>query len=140
MPVQIYVNFNGNCREAIEFYTDVFGAEKPKIMLFGDAPSQGGYPLTEETKNMVMHATLDIKGSTVMFSDILPGMPFVAGNNISLMVGSNDMDEIKSMFNKLKIGGTVGMDLQETFWSKCYGFVTDKYGIGWQLNYFNEQG
>ena len=45
------------------------------------------------------------------------------------------MDEIKSIFNKLKEGGTVSMELQETFWSKYYGFVVDKFGIGWQVNY-----
>lgn len=62
-------------------------------------------------------------------------MPFVEGNNISLAVVNKNMDEIKSIFNKLKEGGTVVMDLQETFWSKLYGQVTDKFGIIWQLNY-----
>ena len=138
MPVQAYINFNGNCREAVEFYAEVFKTEKPQIMLYGDAPSDEGFPLTEETKNLVMHTTLKIKGSTVMFSDVPPGMPFVAGNNISLIIDSKDMDEIKSMFNKLKAAGTVGMDLQETFWSKCYGFVTDKFGVGWQFNFDSE--
>ena len=70
-----------------------------------------------------MHTRLNISGSNVMFSDVFPGMPFIAGNNISLAVVSKDMDEIKSLFNKLKEGGTVGMELQETFWSKCYGQI-----------------
>lgn len=139
MAVQAYINFNGNCREAVEYYSEVFGTEKTKIMLYGDTPPDPGFPLTEETKNMVMHTFLNIKGSMVMFSDVPPGMPFVVGNNISLVVSSKDMDEIKSVFNKLKVGGTVGMELQETFWSKYYGFVTDKFGIGWQLNYDSGQ-
>jgi uncharacterized glyoxalase superfamily protein PhnB len=42
---------------------------------------------------------------------------------------------IYTLFNKLKEGGTVNMDLQETFWSKCYGSVTDKFGIQWQLSH-----
>ncbi|GBF33903.1 PhnB protein [Desulfocucumis palustris] len=135
MAVQVYINFKGNCREAVEYYSEVFGTEKPKIMLFGDMPPDPGFPLTEHTKNLVMHTFLNIKGSMVMFSDVPPDMTFVAGNNISLVVSSKDMDEIKSIFDKLKAGGTVGMELQETFWSKCYGFVTDKFGIGWQLSY-----
>ena len=44
---------------------------------------------------------------------------------------------MKSLFHKLKEGGTVGMELQETFWSKCYGSLTDKFGIGWQFSYDN---
>jgi PhnB protein len=138
MSIQTYINFNGNCREAVEFYAEAFGTGKPKVMLFGDMPSNDGFPITEETKNLVMHAELKIKESTVMFSDVPPGMPFTVGNNISLIMGSKDMDEIKSIFNKLKTGGTVVMDLQETFWSKYYGYLIDKFGIGWQLSHESE--
>lgn len=134
MGIQSYLNFNGNCREAVEFYAEVFQTEKPQIMLFGDMPSSE-FPLDEETKKLVMYAEIKIKESTLMFSDAAPGMPLVVGNNISLMFSSKDMDEIKTIFDKLKVGGNVVMELQETFWSKCYGFVIDKFGIGWQLNY-----
>ena len=135
MAINVYLNFKGNCREAVEFYADAFGAEKQKIMTFGDAPSNPEFPVSEAAKNLVMHTFLNIKGSMVMFSDVPDGMPFTAGNNISLVISSKDVDEVKAMFNKLKVGGTIHMDLQETFWSKCYGFVTDKFGIGWQLSH-----
>jgi PhnB protein len=135
MPITVYLIFNGNCREALEFYAQVFGSEKPQIMSFGDAPPDLNNNLPEEAKNLVMHAELSISGSKVMFSDTYPGMPFTAGNNISLTVISKDMDEIRSWFNKLKEGGTVEMDLQQTFWSKLYGSLTDKFGIPWQLSH-----
>ncbi|MFI8494086.1 VOC family protein [Peribacillus butanolivorans] len=135
MSVDVYINFNGNCREAVEFYAQVFGTETPQIMTFGETPPNPEFPLPEEAKNLVMHTRLNIEGSNVMFSDVFPGMPFVEGNNISLAVVNKNMDEIKSIFNKLKEGGTVVMDLQETFWSKLYGQVTDRFGIIWQLNY-----
>ncbi|MFE0505348.1 VOC family protein [Peribacillus butanolivorans] len=135
MSVDVYINFNGNCREAVEFYAHVFGTETPQIMTFGETPPNPEFPLPDEAKNLVMHTRLNIEGSNVMFSDVFPGMPFVEGNNISLAVVNKNMDEIKSIFNKLKEGGTVVMDLQETFWSKLYGQVTDKFGIIWQLNY-----
>lgn len=139
MAVNVYINFNGNCREAVEFYNQVFGTEQPKIMTFGEAPPNPKFNLSEETRNLVMHAQLNINGSQVMFSDIFPGRPFIAGNNISLAIVSGNMEEIKSIFHKLKKGGTVSMDLQETFWSKCYGYITDKFGISWQLSYNNGQ-
>lgn len=138
MSVQAYINFNGNCREAVEFYTDVFGVEEPLIMSYKDMPEDGDFPLTEETKDLVLHSTLFIEGSNVMFSDIPPGMSFVTGSNINLMITNNDMDNIKSTFNKLKVDGIVGMELQETFWSKLYGYVTDKFGVGWQFDYDDE--
>ncbi|NLP41602.1 MAG: hypothetical protein GX348_05280 [Veillonellaceae bacterium] len=73
-----------------------------------------------------------------MFSDVCPGMPFIAGNNISLTISSTNTGEIRSAFNKLKEGGSVEMDLQETFWSKLYGYLVDKCGIYWQFSYRRE--
>lgn len=135
MAIDVYMNFNGNCREAVEFYAVVFGTEKPEIMTFGETPPNPDYELPEEAKDLVMHTRLNISGSNVMFSDVFPGQPFVAGNNITLAFVGDDLDEIKSVFDKLKEGGTVGMELQETFWTKCYGQLTDKFGVIWQFNY-----
>jgi PhnB protein len=137
MSVDVYLNFNGNCREAVEFYAQVFGTGQPHIMSFGETPPNPEFPLPEEAKDLVMHSRLNIQGSNVMFSDVFPGMPFVAGNNISLAIVSKNIDDVKSLFDKLKDGGKVGMELQETFWSKCYGSLTDKFGIEWQFNYDN---
>ena len=135
MSIDVYFNFNGNCREAVEFYAHVFGTEQPQIMTFGEAPPNPEYPLPEEAKDLVMHTRLNIQGSNVMFSDVFPGMPFVHGNNITLAIVSKSIDEVKSLFANMKEGGTVVMGLQETFWSQCYGQVTDKFGIEWQFNY-----
>lgn len=142
MAVNVYISFNGNCREAVAFYAEVFGTEKPKIMAYGempygDMPPNPEFALPEEAKNLVMHTMLNISGSNVMFSDCLPGGPFVAGNNISLVIVTKNIDEVKSLFDKLKEGGKVGMELQETFWTKCYGSLTDKFGIEWQFSYDN---
>ncbi|ARK29759.1 VOC family protein [Halalkalibacter krulwichiae] len=134
MAIDVYINFNGNCREAVEFYADVFGTEKPQFMTFKDAPPNPEYPLPEEANDLIMHTRLMINGSTVMFSDVFPGSPFIQGNNISLTVVHEDQATIQSYFNKLKEGGKVGMELQETFWSKCYGSVRDQYGVEWQLS------
>jgi len=135
MAIGVYINFNGNCRQAVEFYAQVFDMEKPQIMTFGDTPPNPEFVLPEEAKKLVMHALLNIDGSSIMFSDVFPGSPFVQGDNITLVIVSKNIDEIKSLFNKLKERGNIVMDLQETFWSKCYGSLTDKFGIGWQFSY-----
>ena len=133
MAVVAYINFKGNCREAVTFYADVFGAQAPKIMTYGE--QQSDYPMSEVMKNMVMHTELNILGTTVMFSDTFDDEHFKVGNNISLTLVSDDAEALKSAFNKLKMGGHVNMELQQTFWSSLYGFVTDKYGIGWQVSH-----
>ncbi|WNQ09204.1 VOC family protein [Paenibacillus aurantius] len=134
MSVDVYLNFNGNTREAVEFYAEVFGLEVPKMMTFGEIPPNPEYALPEAAKDMIMHTRLTISGSNVMFSDVFPGMPFVVGNNITLAYVTESEEEIRSVFDRLKEGGSVNMELQETFWSKCYGMLTDRFGVQWQFN------
>ena len=132
--VNAYLNFGGNALEAVNFYADAFHAEKQKVMRFGDVPGDPGFLMSDETKKRVMHTFLVIGGSQVMFSDVPEGMPLAMGNNISLVVGFKDREDLKNVFEKLRAGGAVRMDLQETFWTKCYGYVVDRFGVGWQLS------
>lgn len=134
MAVEVYFNFEGNCREAIGFYANAFGVESPRMMTFGEAPPNPEYPLPEELKDLIMHARMNVGGSRLMFSDTFPGHPYSVGSNITLAYQGKTEDEVRTVFNKLSDGGTIVMDLQETFWSKLYGQVTDKFGTIWQVN------
>jgi PhnB protein len=138
LAVDAYINFNGNCREAVEFYADVFQAGKPQFMTFGEAPPDPDYSMPEEAKDLIMHTHLMVEGSRIMFSDVFPDMPFSQGNNISLSVSNKDEERLRSYFEKLQLGGHVNMDLQKTFWSRLYGSVTDRFGIEWQVNHEDE--
>lgn len=135
MAVNVYLTFNGNCREAVEFYAKAFHTEAPQIMTFGEAPQNPAYILPEQAKMLVMHSELNIAGGRIMFSDTFPGNPFTVGNNISVAVVSSNVEDLKTYFNNMKEGGMVTMEIQETFWSKCFGMLTDKFGIGWQFSH-----
>jgi PhnB protein len=136
VAIEAYINFKGNCREAVEYYSQVFKTEKPKFMTFGDMPQglEAKFVLPDNLKGWIMHTQLTIHGSILMFSDVFPDMPFTVGNNISLVIVSGNKEELEQSFSELKAGGTVKMELQETFWSKCYGFITDKFGVNWQFS------
>ncbi|MNI82098.1 hypothetical protein D3C73_1387730 [compost metagenome] len=69
-----------------------------------------------------------------MFSDTFPGMPFVEGNNVNLAVVTETEEELLKYWDKLKAESTIEMELQETFWSKYYGSLVDKFGIHWLFN------
>ena len=90
--------------------------------------------LAEKDKDLIMHAELDIYGSMLMLSDVTDDWPLKIGNNISLLLTLEDQTLIDQIFIKLAEGGDVVMPLQQTFWSKRYGFVIDRFGIGWQLS------
>lgn len=135
MPVVAYMIFNGNCREAVDYYADVFNAGKPDIMKFGDMPPEEGYELPEDAKDMVMHASIKVHGSEVMFSDGMPGSTVPFGKNINLTVVSDNLEEMTAEFNRMAEDGKVMMGLQKTFWSPAYGALEDKFGVEWQFSY-----
>ena len=134
MPVNPYITFNGNCREAVTHYAAVFETEPPRLLAFGDMPEDPGFPIPEEAKKRIMHTNLTICGSTVMFSDLFPGMEYTVGNHMSLAVVTDDRAKIERYFHQLSEGGTVEMELQKTDWSPLYASLIDRYGISWQLN------
>ncbi len=135
MALQLFISFDGDCREAVAFYAKAFKTGTPKFMTYGEAPPDPEMALDEKDKHLIMYTDLSIEGTTVMFCDNPPGMPFEKGNNISLTIVTKDEKEIKRLFHELGAGGEVVMELQETFWSNLYGMVTDKFGITWQFSH-----
>jgi PhnB protein len=134
MAMDFFVFFNGNCREAVEFYAQVFETPAPQFMMYGQAPPSPDDPVPEEVQNLILYTSLPINGSNIMFADNTPGLPFVKGNNVTLVYGSKNVEDIQTFFARLKAGGTVHMELQTTFFSPCYGMLTDKYGLMWHFS------
>lgn len=135
MPINPYLNFDGNTREAVEFYARALETEPPQFMTFADGGESPDYPLPAEARDRIMHTRLDVDGTPLMFSDTFPGMPpLTVGNNFSLTITGRDGEKMARRFSALAQGGEVIMPLQETSWSKMYGQVRDKYGVEWQFS------
>jgi len=132
MTFDVFLNFDGDCREALEFYAGVFGLPMPdQIMTYDQIP---GSDFGTGNEGRVTYANLPIFGSNIMFSDCPAGSKFVKGTNITLTLGTADGEEIKRIFDALAAGGEVAMPLGKTFFSELYGMVTDKFDITWQLS------
>ncbi len=136
MLLEMFINFDGNCREALEFYSKVFKTEIGNLMTYSDAPPDPDYPVSEADKDRIMYAGIQFGNMVAMFMDMPSGTPLVKGNNINPTISLDDKEEIERLFNELKEGGTVDMGLQKTFFSELYGMVTDKFGISWQILYY----
>ena len=133
-----YLTFDGNCREAFEFYRSVFGGEL-QLSTFAEAPAEMQAP--EEEKDRVMHVSLPIGSSVLMGSDTSSfAPPLVTGNNFSLSINVDSREQCDELFAKLSAGGTVTMALQETFWGAYFGSFTDRFGINWMVSYELTQG
>lgn len=132
MSFDVFLNFDGDCKEALGFYAGVFGLPVPgHVMTYGEAP---GFAGPEADRDRIIYASLPIFGCNVMFSDCPSGSEYVKGTNIALTLGSDDADEIRRLYAALSEGGEVDMALGETFFSKLYAMVTDRFDITWQLS------
>lgn len=129
MSFDVFLNFDGDCRKAIDFYANVFKSEPISLMTYGDAPGTDA-----ADKDRIIFASLPVFGHNVMFSDCPSGSEYVKGTNIALTLGCDDKVEIDGIFTALSNGGEVAMPLDKTYFSEYYGMVTDKFSVTWQLS------
>ncbi|MBO1583040.1 VOC family protein [Bacillus sp. XF8] len=126
-----YLTFNGNAREALEYYKSVFEGEIQGIQTFGDAD----FPTPPEVDNRIMHARFKKDGLFFMVSDAFLGQSVEVGNHISLALELDSEDEIQKIYDTLIEKGTVLMELQDTFLGAKFAKVKDCFGVIWDLNY-----
>ncbi len=137
--MNVYLYFNGNCREIFEFYRSIFGGEFESIMTFRDGPP--GMGVTESEMDGVMHVSLAVGSGFLMGSDMPAAFrpPPVVGDNFSISLEPSSVEEMEDQFAKLSGGGEVTTPLEKQFWGAYHGTCTDKYGISWQFNYSPEE-
>jgi PhnB protein len=123
-----YISFDGNAREAIEFYRDVFGGEL-NINTFGE------FGVPQESPDKVMHSMLETDGGfTLMASDTPSHIEYDPGTNISISLSGEDGDELRGYWEKLSGGGTVSVPLEKQMWGDEFGSCVDRFGITWLVN------
>lgn len=128
-----YRQFNGNAREALEFYQSVFGGElQMRPFSTVHSPEEVG-----DAGDQIMHAELRIDGHKLLFaSDIPPGMQRIKGEDtpLSLTGGPELEEELRGYWEKLSAEGTITMPLEAVPWGAVYGAVEDKFGTHWMFN------
>lgn len=124
-----YINFNGNAKEAMEFYKDAFGG-KLTMSTF----KESGNPDLAQA-DQIMHAMLVAdNGMTLMASDTPSHFEYKPGKNISVSLSGDDESELKGYWEKLSQGGNIMQPLATAPWGDQFGMLTDKFGIQWLVN------
>ena len=145
MKLNPYLNFDGTCEEAFNFYKKVFQTEFNQygIMRFGDIPPQEGMPpCPDEIKDRVMHVGINFGDQILMGSDIMPGFgnrPFQIGDNNYVSIHPDSREEADRLFAELSEGGEVEMPMEDQFWGDYFGSFRDRFGTSWMINYSLQQ-
>lgn len=125
-----YINFQGQARDAIEFYKTVFGG-KLTMSTF----KEGGAPVGPDEENNIMHAMLEVdNGMVIMVSDTPNHMSYKPGSNVSMSLSGESEEELKGYWDKLAVGATIEQPLAKAPWGDMFGMLTDKFGIHWLVN------
>jgi PhnB protein len=124
-----YIRYNGNARQAMEFYKSVFGGTMT-MSTFGEF-GQEGTPFADQ----VMHAQLETdNGYTLMASDTPPGMPYNPGDTVTISLSGDDSGTLHGYWDKLAEGGKVEVPLEKQMWGDTFGALTDRFGVNWMVN------
>jgi PhnB protein len=125
-----YLNFKDNAREAMEFYSTVFGGSLDlttfKELNASEDPSED---------NKIMHSMLEAdNGITFMAADTPNRMEYRRGTHMSMSLSGDNDAELSGYFEKLSDGGTIREPLRAAPWGDKFGMLTDKFGIEWLVN------
>ena len=129
-----YITFDGNAREAMEFYHSIFGGDL-RINTFGEFGSPD-----PAVADKIMHAMLTSpKGYLLMASDGAPGVSPTVGTNVSISLSGDPGEGLEDVWEKLADGGTVQVPFEKQMWGDLFGQLTDKYGIQWLVDVVADQ-
>lgn len=136
MKIVTSLSFQGQCREAFEFYADVLGGTITAAMPYSAAPPD--MPISgEKYKDWLMHCWLQVGDQALMGADMdVAWAPNVGKpkNGFDVTLHTTDKAEAKRWYDALCDGGRPGMPFEETFWSPGFGSLTDKFGVPWMIN------
>jgi PhnB protein len=128
--VTTYLSFDGNCRQAMSFYQQCFATE----LELSAYPDANGQPSSDPAAK-VMHSQLVRGGAPfLMASDTPQAGSLQSGNNFSVALDCESLDETARLFSALSSGGDIRMPLTDAPWGARFGMLTDQFGIQWLLN------
>lgn len=137
--VHVYLNFNGKCEEAFDFYKKVFKTEIVGSYKFGDMPPDPHVPIREEDKNKIMHTSLSINSNVMLMgSDCLEsfGQKATPGSTSYIMLDVESKEDAKELYEALVINAqNLEMALEEQFFAEQFASFIDQYGIGWMIHF-----
>ncbi|MBA2670431.1 MAG: VOC family protein [Gemmatimonadetes bacterium] len=131
MQLNPYLNFDGDCEAAFEFYEQCLGGEIVTMQTHGDSPIADEVP--SEWRDKILHARLTI-GDVVLMGSDSPSEYYQKPQGLYAALQVDDAADAERIFHALAENGTVTMPMQETFWAARFGMLVDRFGTPWMVN------
>ncbi len=131
MNASFHIHFNGQCREAFEYYADALDGKIGTMLPFSQSPESENVP--ESWQSKIIHGNIRIGNINIAGGDLQPEH-YQQPSGFYILLSIENETKTKATFDSLSENGTVLFPLQKTFWSPCYGIVIDQFGIPWKVN------
>ena len=131
MKFNVYLGFDGRCKEAFEFYQSVLGGKIDAMIPHAGTPAEGGVP--PEWKDKIMHARMTVDGNVLMGGDA-PPQHQKKPQGFSVNIGLDNVSDAERIYATLSKDGQVMMPLAPTFWAERFAMFIDRYGTPWMIN------
>lgn len=133
MEPTIYLNFDGDCLEAMTFYAEVLGGEITDVFTNRDAPDpESRMPGGDD---LVMNMNMRLGSANVMASDA-PGEWYTKPAGFSVSIAPDSVEAFDRIYGALaKDARSVTMEPAGTFWAERFAMFTDRFGTPWMLNF-----
>jgi PhnB protein len=132
VKINAYLSFDGNCKEAFQFYAQCLGGKVVAMFSYGGTPAAEHVPA--ELGDKIMHARLAVGDQAIMGSDAVPQYPYEGVKGCTISLNVDTAAEAEKLFQSLSAGGQVMMPMQQTFWAERYGMFVDRFGVPWMVN------
>ena len=131
MKCDVYLTFDGNCEQAMDFYKNVFNGQYEVVMRYSDEPPEY---VVKGNEDKIMHATISFgDGCELKGSDSFH-MPIQKGNAYHVSIMANDDEQGTSFFKGLSTGGEITMPYNKVFWGGKFGSLIDQFGVQWMIS------
>ena len=131
MSLSFHIGFNGQCKEAFEFYAEHLNGAIGTMLEFKDSPVAAS--VSKEWQHKIVHANILIEGIELAGADVKPEQ-YQKPKGFNILLGVNSESTLKSLFEHFSVGGEVILPPQKTFFSPCYAIVVDHFGVPWKFS------
>jgi PhnB protein len=129
MKFNTYVNYGGNCAEALHYYEQHLGGKIVTISTWAQSPMSPPPGLSADS---TIHARIII-GDTLLMASDAPTNQWEPMRSAYLTLGFDSNEETERAYEALGEGGKIFMKLEETFFAHRFAMLQDKFGANWMI-------
>ena len=130
MKLHTFLNYGGNCEQALRFYEQHLGGKIVMMMRRSEQPNQ---PVTwPGWENSIQYAIMDLGETQLMASDVPPDR-FQPMRSVYLSLTVDGPAEAERIWTLLAESGQILMPMEETFFATRFGQLRDKFGTSWMI-------